>query len=149
MSIHKDCGADIRWFKRDDDESRFMPPMELAGEGYIIDPEDKSGMHLVWRYIYRPHMRDPAAVIEWQRYQEQLSEAKGEEVGVYEAVKTRSQDEQWDVALLVACTKCHMLPGERCVSQQKHLQKTGEIINTNWPHPERLEAGYNFKENLS
>jgi len=119
--------------------------MELAGEGYVIDDEG----NLVFKNIYRVHMCDPDAVVAWARYKEQLAEAKGEEVDDYEAIKTKNQDEQWEIALLVACRKCHMLPGEKCVSQQKRLQKTGEIVNTAWPHPDRLEDGYAFKEALN
>jgi hypothetical protein len=144
MSVHRECGADIRWFRRDDDPERYRPPMELAGEGYVIT--DEGGLE--FKNIYRPHMCDPEAIASWQQYKENLAEAKGEPIDDYEAVTQRRSDEQWDIALPVSCRTCKATPGEYCISQQKHLQKAGEIVNTRWPHPLRVEDGLEFKEAL-
>ena len=142
MSIHRDCGADIQWLRRDDDPNRFLPPVEYAGEVYIKN-EDGVG---VMTYAYRSHHCNPEAIIEWQDYQRRLAEAKGEEYTPYDAAREREREQLWELALSVACTRCHLLPGEKCVSQAKHLTNAGIKEETRNPHPQRIEDAIAAKD---
>lgn len=138
MSTHSDCGADITWLRRDDNPEKYLPPMEYAGEVYIQD--DNGAAKRV--HAYRMHLCDPEAIVAWQDYKQRLAEAKGEEFTDYAAARERDREEIWEIALGVACRVCHMLPGERCVSQATRLKKTGKIIETKNPHPARIEDAY-------
>lgn len=145
-SVHKECGADITWAKREDDEDRFLPPLEYVGEVYLLEGQgrDKVG---VQRHAYRLHICDPDRIIEWQDYQQRLAEAKGIEYvplsdgrAAYEAAREKDREEQWNMALKVACPRCDAPAGEKCRSQQRQHIKTGEIVETRNPHPARMEA---------
>jgi hypothetical protein len=142
MSVHKECGADIVWLRRDDDESRFLPPMEYAGEVYIKG-ENGTAQRV---HGYRQHLCDPDAIIAWQDYQRRLAEAKGEEYTPYDAARERERENMWDLALAVTCRRCHSTPGEKCYSQQVRLVKAGIKEETRNPHPERIEDAIAAKD---
>lgn len=137
MSIHKECGAEITWMRRDDDPERFMPPMEYAGEGYVRDKDGAAQYH----HIYRLHNCDPDAILEWRDYQQRLAAAKGEEYTPYDAARERERENLWEIALTVACRRCNRLPGEKCVSLSQQKVKAGIEEETKNPHPERIEDG--------
>ena len=150
-SVHKECGADITWARRDDDPSRFMPPLEYVGEVFLIEGVTREDKTAVQRHAYRLHICDPDRIIEWQDYMRRLAEAKGMSVeelnsfggaSHYEAAREKESEENWNMALMVSCTRCDAPKGEKCRSlATKHI-KTGEIVETRNPHPVRLEAFY-------
>lgn len=137
-SIHKECGADIVWAKREDSD-RFMPPLEYVGEVYLLEGkgEEKFG---VQRHAYRIHNCDPDRIIEWQEYQFRLAEAKGETFTPYAAARERDRESTWNMALKVPCPRCERDAGQKCISLSRHLIATGEIQETLNPHPARMTA---------
>jgi len=134
MSIHKDCGAEITWLKRPDDSERFLPPMEYAGEGYVRNADGEGE----YRHIYRQHMCDPDALVEWQDYQRRLAAAKGEEYTPYDAARERERENMWERALTVACRRCNRRPNEKCISLAVSKVKAGIEEETLNPHPQRI-----------
>lgn len=70
MSEHKDCGEEIRWAKLERDHERFLPPLEFAGEFFIIDA-DGVGVKVMG---YRRHICDPDKVRAWQALQQELAD---------------------------------------------------------------------------
>lgn len=136
MSIHKDCGADIQWIRREDDPERFLPPMEYAGEVYVKHPETGVAYRT---HAYRQHLCDPEAIISWQDYQRRLAEAKGEEFTPYDAARERERENMWELALTVSCRRCMRLPGEKCISLAASKVNQGIEEETKNPHPQRIE----------
>lgn len=138
-SVQRECGADIVWAKRPDDDSRFLPPLEYVGEVYLLDGKgkDKTGEQ---RHAYRIHQCDPDRIIEWQDYQHRLAEAKGEDYTPYAAAREKENEEMWNQVLHVSCPRCDRDVGEKCISLARHLLKTGEIVECRNPHPARIEA---------
>jgi len=63
MSTHKECGEPIHWAKLERDHERFLPPLEFAGEGFILDA-DRVGIKV---QVYREHVCDPKKVRAWQK----------------------------------------------------------------------------------
>lgn len=143
MSIHRDCGADIQWLRREDDTSRFLPPMEYAGEVYVRDEKDGSAKRV---HAYRMHLCDPDAILAWNDYQQRLAAAKGEEFTPYDAARERERESLWELALTVACRRCNRLPNEKCVSLSTKNVKAGIEEETKNPHPQRIEDALAKKE---
>ncbi len=143
MSVHKDCGEDIRWVKREDEEQRWMPPLEFIGQVYIID---ESG-HAFMTNAYQIHNCDPDKMEAWQEYQRRIAELKGDQESieeldgrqVYQIARERERERVWELALTRPCRTCQADIGQRCISQSVHLRRTGEIKETLNPHPSRLE----------
>ncbi len=138
-SVHKECGADIVWAHREDDENRFYPPLEYIGEVFILSGKgrEKIGKQ---EHGYRVHACDPDRIVEWQDYQFRLAEAKGEDYTPYAAAREKENEEMWNQVLHVECPRCKRPVGEKCISLARHLLKTGEIQETRNPHPARIEA---------
>lgn len=146
-SVHKECGADITWARRDDNPEKWMPPLEYIGEVYLIDGkgEDRTA---VQRHAYRLHICDPDRIIEWQDYMHRLAEAKGEVYDPhgpgtqfeYEAKREKEREQTWNMALKVDCPRCSQPAGQKCISQSIRLIKTGEIEFCKNPHPARMES---------
>lgn len=146
MSVHRECGEDIRWAHRPDDPERFLPPLEYAGEVYVID----EGGSAIQMHGYRMHRCDPQKVIEWQTYIEQMKDLKGDDsyegrINYRQAASERNRDEQWEIALKVECPKCELDPGMKCCSLKKQYRESGELIELRWPHPERTELALHPK----
>jgi hypothetical protein len=149
-STHKECGADIIWARREDEPDRFMPPLEYAGEVFLITGKTWEERTAVRQHAYRVHMCDPQAIISWQEYQRQLAEAKGipiEDLSAYEASRERSREEVWHMVLNVDCPRCHAKgksekfpDGQKCQSMSLANLKTGEIVELRNPHDARLQA---------
>lgn len=141
-SVHKECGADIRWAKRVDDPDRYFPPLEYIGEVFILDSSGAA----VQVHGYKRHNCDPERVIAWQDYQLRLAEAKGEAFSPYEAARERDKEIIWERVLKVECTRCDAPVNEKCRSMQLVHQRSGEIVYLKNPHPQRfqlaVEQGY-------
>jgi hypothetical protein len=142
MSVHKDCGADIQWLKRDDDPNRFLPPMEFAGQFYVkID-----GVGTIAN-CYRPHICDPDVMEDWLNRQARLAELRGdaeamEEIDGRQAwalAREREREKSWEIALKVDCPRCLQPKDEKCISMAQTHRKTGEMVELRNPHPDRLE----------
>jgi hypothetical protein len=138
-SVHKECGADIVWAKRDDDSGRWLPPMEYVGEVYLLEGKGDAKVG-TQKHAYRIHQCDPDRIIEWQDYQHRLAEAKGETFTPYEAAREKINEETWAQALRVDCPRCERPAGEKCISLSRHLIITGEIQECRNPHPARMNA---------
>lgn len=134
MSVHKECGADIQWAKRSDDDSRWLPPLEYVGEVFMIDSSGAA----VQIHGYRRHDCDPDAIIAWQDYQQRLAEAKGEVFTPYQAARERDKELVWEIALKVVCPRCDAKKKEKCRSMQLTHRRTGEVVYITNPHPARL-----------
>jgi hypothetical protein len=70
VSIHKECGAQIRWAHRDDEPGRWLPPLEFAGQAYILT-EDENAVLVT---TYKMHQCDPDQMEAWAAYKEKLAE---------------------------------------------------------------------------
>lgn len=134
MATHKDCGADIRWAKRDDDSKKYLPPLEYVGEVYVIDSSGAA----IQVHGYKRHLCDPEALTAWQDYLARLAEAKGESFTPYEAARERDNELVWETALKVACEYCEAPKNVKCHSMQLRHRKTGEIVELRHPHPIRI-----------
>lgn len=149
-SVHKQCGEEVVWARRPDDRSRYLPPLQVVGEGLmVIDGVGHRGP------IYQVHRCDPDKIIEWAQYQRDLAAAKAT-VGdmpepVLHAAQTQRQrdnyaerqqvrEEQWEVALQVPCRTCERPYGFKCLNMTE-LRRTGEEVETRWPHDSRFEDG--------
>jgi len=139
-SVHKECGADISWARRPDDPERFLPPLEYAGELFVIENGTATQHH-----GYRVHLCDPQRIIEWKEYQEQLASAKGEEYTPYAAAREKELDELWAFVEGVACPTCDVSEG-KCISQSRHLKSTGEVRNVRSPHQSRIDHAEAWKK---
>lgn len=143
MSTHKDCGEEIRWAKRDDDPDRFRPPLEYAGEAFIIDERGAA----IQVHTYRPHNCDPDKVEAWLTYQKRLAVLRGDTEGLREltgmeahnAARERDRENTWEHALKKPCPRCRALVGVKCHRLDQKFRKTGEMVESKNPHPERID----------
>lgn len=140
VSVHKECGEDIRWAHRDDQPDRFRPPLEYAGQVFIIDERDVA----IMVHSYRPHRCDPDKMVAWQEYQEKIAAIKERKVpdldmSPWQIKKERDLDATWEAALKVPCPRCEVPAGEKCRSLLKQHVKTGEIVHVKNPHTARIE----------
>jgi hypothetical protein len=135
MSVHKDCGKEIKWAKREDVPDKYFPPLEYVGEVFIIDSSGAA----VQVHGYMRHNCDPEEVLAWQDYQQRLAEVKGEQYTPYEAARERDREITWEAALKVECHRCNVEKGTKCRSMQLKHQRTGEIVELRNPHPIRLQ----------
>jgi hypothetical protein len=137
MSVHKDCGEEIRWVRRDDDETRWAPPIEFAGHFFILTEDGKA----VYTACYRRHECDPEKIEAWQAYQRRIAELKNSEPeqpkNMWEVARARRREEASKLANAVACPSCGADVGQQCMNRTT-LKKTGEVAPTLNPHPERL-----------
>ena len=139
MSTHKECGEEIRWAHRDDDPERFRPPLEYAGQAFIIDERDVA----IMVHTYKPHMCDPDKMLAWQEYQEKVAAIKERrsvelDEPAWKIAKERNHELTWEDALTRECPRCGVPAGEGCRSLLPRYKKSGEIVHTKNPHIERL-----------
>jgi hypothetical protein len=138
MAVHRECGAEIKWAKRDDIPDKYLPPLEYLGEVFVIDSSGAA----IQVHGYQRHNCDPDVMIAWQDYQKRLAEVKGEAFTPYEVARERDREVTWKTALKVECPRCEAAVDEKCRSMQlKHL-RTGELVEVKNPHPVRLELAY-------
>lgn len=137
MSTHKECGEEIRWVKRDDDDSRWMPPLEFAGHFYIIT---ESG-NAIWTSVYRRHNCDPDKIEAWQEYTAKIAALKESTPNLpssaWAVARERRREDTNKIANTVKCPSCEAPVGHQCYNRTV-LKKTGEIVETRNPHPARL-----------
>lgn len=116
-----------------------MPPLEYAGEFYFINEEGAA----ILSHAYQPHYCDPDKVEAYQEQLRRIAKAKGieydEEQNAWEAAKEMRREEQWAVALKVPCRRCEEPAGKKCHRLDLRFRKTGELVETLNPHPERVE----------
>lgn len=135
MSIHTDCGANIKWAKRSDDPDRFSPPLEFHGFYYIVD-ESGSAIEVT---TYQPHICDPERMKKYQDRIAQVAKQRAPKKSKllspeYEAARQVRRDDNWKIALKVECETCGAKPRSKCRS--KNFGK----ITLN-PHPARIAEG--------
>jgi hypothetical protein len=124
--------------KNPNDESRWMPPMEYAGEGYWIDADMVGhGAH-----FYQPHVCDPAQVEAWVERLQRIADATGDstkldEVNIRQARNEANQESARAAAEKYDCSQCGAQVGHPCISMSNKKQGGGKP--TKWPHPVRLE----------
>lgn len=139
MSIHSDCGKEVRWVHRDDDPDRFHPPLEFAGQAYIITEDNTA----VFTTTYRRHECDPDDIKQWIDLKRRQAEAKGiatEDIDRHEEriiARERDQKEANDFAMRVECPICKAPVAELCFNMA--LLKKGVKKYTKNPHPGRVE----------
>lgn len=149
MSTHDKCGATITWARRPDDMDRYLPPLEFAGTGYIID----QGVG-VQTQVFKEHHCDPEAMIRWAEYKAKIAEIEErkpdfqdvhEQAAVERAArKARIEElieEEWEWALKIECKKCGAQVKEKCANLTERSK--GNWVPTKHPHPTRAdESGW-------
>lgn len=141
MTIHSDCGKEIKWVHRDDDPDRWHPPLEFAGQAYVIIDEVA-----VYTSIYQRHECDPDDMKKWLELKRAQAEIKGVPVEDIDRREERAiarklqQDEEYAVACRVACIVCKAEKGELCFNLHK-LKKGDKIYNLH-PHLDRHDRGW-------
>lgn len=149
MSVHKDCGEQIRWSKKPS-SGGWYPPLELVGEVFILTRnEDGDGDYTGNEVMgYRIHNCDPDKMKAWQEYRAKLAALETDErkaereewVSAREAAKSRDMENAWDEVHGTPCPRSdHCLTDGMCCNLTQ-IKKTGEFVPTKWPHPERVEA---------
>lgn len=138
VSVHRDCGAEIKWARRDDDNTRWNPPLEFAGTFYIID-EAGAAIQVTG---YQIHNCDPDQMEAWLERCRRVAELKGGDMDSLEvrAVKAEMDREQvWAVALKNECSYCGAKKNEKCHSMALVHRKKNLIVEIKNPHPGRLD----------
>lgn len=141
MSVHRDCGEEIKWARREDDETRWNPPLEYAGNFYIID-ESGAAIQVTG---YKIHYCDPDRMEAWQERCRRIAEMQGGDMSKVETQVVAAdmrREEQWEVALKVECETCEAKVNEKCHSMARTHRKNDEIVPVLNPHPRRLERAY-------
>lgn len=139
MTIHRDCGKEIRWATRDDDPDRFRPPLEFAGHAYIITEDGTA----VYTSTYKAHECDPDDIKAWLDLKRRQAEAKGipyDDIDDREAAiiaYERDQQAYRDRAMAAKCDVCKAPKGELCFNMNA-LKRGIKTYNKN-PHPSRAE----------
>lgn len=150
MSVHKECGEQIRW-ARNQSGTKWLPPLEFAGEAFILTKnEDGDGDYTGAEVsTYRVHFCDPEKVVAWQEYKEKLASIESAKTTERVALvmsdrliaKQRDIELAWDEVHGVPCPKSdYCLTDGKCCNLSKVLSNGGEFVATIWPHPERVEA---------
>jgi hypothetical protein len=147
MSTHKDCGEQIRWARRLEDPTRWLPPLEYAGEGFVLSTSDDSEDHFASEvHVYKLHRCDPDKVLAWQEYTERMADIQGTAPPgpSYALARERDRENAWEQALKKPCPRCGVAKKVKCKSlgtvAKKKEKESGEITETRWPHPERWSA---------
>lgn len=142
MTIHSDCGKEIRWAQRDDDPDRFRPPLEFAGQAYIVT-EDNIAVYVT---TYKQHECDPDDIKRWMELKRAQAEALGKPVDELDRkeerniAKEQQRKENWDLALQIDCPTCKSKKGKRCYNLTKI--KRDVVEETKNPHPMRLDNAW-------
>lgn len=151
---HKECGEDIIWAKRDDDENRFAPPLEFAGPAYIVDNRGV-GIQIM---TYRRHHCDPEKVAAWQEYKQRIAELDHSDPqdirverqaarAMRQAARDEKREAHYEYAAKVDCPSCGAEAGEACEDLAK--QKKGLRVQTRWPHESRVSVADKRQKGMS
>lgn len=136
MSIHKECGENIKWMRRADDTG-WLPPLEYAGTVYV-EIDGKGEEH----HGYRQHRCDPDKMDAWIEYLRKKGEITGDmseldSVNVRVSANERSAEAAREYAQHEHCPSCDANIGKPCVNLA--AKKKGEVVEIKWPRPSRLE----------
>lgn len=137
MSVHTDCGKEVKWVHRDDEPDRWHPPLEFDHQGYVIMDDV-----VVYTNVYKRHECDPDDIKAWMDLKRNQAMAKGIDVGAIDfreeraLAKQQQRDRDWEQALKVECETCEAGINVRCYNLSKRKQGIAE--NTKNPHPQRL-----------
>lgn len=154
MSVHKNCGEQIRWAQRPG--GGWFPPLELVGEVFILTRNeggdgDYTGSEVM---AYRIHQCDPDKMEAWQAYKERLASIEDAKVkderAAYvsdrEAARARDMENAWDEVHGTPCPRSeHCLTDGYCCNLTAVKKNGGEFVPTKWPHPERVLAAQQAK----
>lgn len=145
MSVHKECGEDIRWALRDDQSGRYNPPLEFVGHMYVIDSDTNVAKRVT---VWQPHNCDPEKMLAWQEYRLRILElrARGAEIAEgledWKLAQAKREEETWNEVLKYECRRCEAPIDEKCRNMGQRFRKTGEIVHVKHPHTERMaDAG--------
>lgn len=148
MTIHSDCGKEIRWAQRDDDPDRFRPPLEFAGQAYIVT-EDNIAVYVT---TYKQHECDPDDIKRWMELKRAQAEALGKPVDELDRKEERNiarkqaQNDAWSLTIKIPCATCGAKAGQKCFNMTKRKQ---DIVEENkWPHHIRALAAWS-EENVA
>lgn len=126
MGVHRDCGEQITWTRREDGTG-WAPPLEFAGHQYVLreHPTDPGSQIAVRESVYKIHQCDPDKVLAWREYKARLAEIEAKLPAVdlpqtdWEVKRERDREERWNATLPYPCTDCGVGAGEYCI----HLGK--------------------------
>jgi hypothetical protein len=141
MSIHKECGEEVRWARRDDDATRWRPPLEFAGVAYILSDDEAGEPRATQVQTFRHHLCDPAKVQAWQEYQERLAELREHEpprptnMSDWAIARERDRERAKRDAEKKKCPRCGAKKNKPCTSLAKGPHFGEEV---RWPHAERM-----------
>lgn len=141
MSVHKECGKQVRWGKRSDDPDRYMQPLEFAGFYYILD-ESGTALEVVAYQIHQCNVDDVRAITatrealaDSRNRSEKLQLTVQEE---YAAARESNREDLWKQVLPFACEGCGAKKNERCTHKL-----SGEEIR--YPHTDRIKKSMERK----
>jgi len=136
MSIHYDCGAEIRWSRKPDDPESFMPPLEYSGQGFIFD-ENGIAIQVT---VYKPHFCNADQMEVWLKNKVRIDTMKGTEEFIAPVTNDMLKDARdkekkklIKYALRVPCPTCEAPEKVMCV----HVLN-GTPVKA--PHIERIKA---------
>lgn len=147
MSIHKECGENVRWVKGGRRKERFMPPLEFVGNYTILvldDDGDEVGTDVA---CYQVHTCDPDKMLAWRERLARVKEIKDLPPILVEAdrplsnwkiARERDQENARAAAEKRDCTTCGAIEGEFCFNLSI-FKRTHEKVPTNMPHASRID----------
>jgi hypothetical protein len=134
MSIHSDCGAEIRWPRKQDDLESFGPPLEYAGQGYIFDENGST----VQVSVYKNHICQASQMEVWLDNKARIAKLQKTSAArlpvtneAYKLAREEAQTANRKRALTVACPTCQAAIGDMCT----HVITSAVLRN---PHTSRL-----------
>lgn len=146
MSIHTQCGKEVRWANREDDPEKFRPPLEFVGHNYIIT-EDNIALYVS---TYRQHECDPDEIVKWLDLKRRQAKALGhptveiDRKEEWALAKEEQRKKDWKEALKVDCPQCEVKVGKKCHNMTKRKQGIKEYTKN--PHPRRLMDSWKADE---
>lgn len=133
MAIHSDCGAEIRWPRKQEDPERFGPPLEYYGQGYIFN-EDGTTIEVS---VYRTHICDADQMEVWLKNKARIERLRMTDIALapvpnelYQEARAARYEAEKEKALRYPCETCGVGVGEMCIHK-----RTGELIR--FPHEVR------------
>src|SRR5262245_28639014 len=118
MSIHSDCGAEIRWPRKSDEPEAYGPPLEYAGQGYVFDENSVA----IQVSVYKSHVCRADQMAEWLDNKikvQRLLATKASKLPVtnedYRQARQQLTERNHDMALSVGCPLCGAVAGEPCI----------------------------------
>jgi hypothetical protein len=134
MSIHSECGMEIRWPRKQDDPDSYGPPLEYFGQGYIFD-ENGSTIQVS---VYKNHVCQASQMESWLENKARIAKLQKTAAAklpitneVYRQARNELATKNRTRALTVACPTCKAVVGEMC----QHIVTNATLRN---PHTARL-----------